>query len=821
MSFSAPNTAKNIFIIGAGPAGLAASYYFSKLNFNVSVFEALDRVGGLSRSWEWQGFNLDTGPHIFHTNDSSLIAEWSLLFDSLLLPKSFYAGNLRNNTYFDYPLNLTQLSKYSEFQDDARELALRQGQDNHLLACATSFSSYVKALVGDNIANAFFKQYPEKLWGIDTSDMSAEWAPKRVRITEEREPFFGSEYTAIGTTGTGPVMNHLKSLSAANGTSFHLNHKLTHANTCFSCDGSESICSLLFDIGHHIVVDSDDLVFFSIPLPKILRFFDINCNLAFRGTLSLYFDLGKISTKVLPDNYDWIYFQDSSSYINRICIPTDWSKHIDLTNQERTLVAVETAVSHTISDFELQSIISTCQDEVSSFLSQKDLSILSSTSNLERYVYPVITNSDKALLASARDRLSNITNLETLGTGADFKYGDMQVLFLKAKDLASSYLAPFDLSLSKRSFLNRCSPRSLDIVNQSSSSRPLPKIIAELGINHNGSLQNLLDLIHQAAANNSDFIKFQLYNETERIQPDALENKLVEKAQDIEESIWDILSKTCLRIEDLPVLVNTVNKLGKIPMTTVFGTLSLSSALQVGFRHFKVASMDCSNFELHRALVNQISHIDTIYISTGMATMSEITSVLSFYYSHNVKPVLLQCTSSYPAPNNTLHLSNISLFKNLFSDRIKSVGYSDHSQGIDACLYAYLLGADYLEVHVTTDHNQRGPDHILSLTPSQINLLYSQLITVQQMLGIPGKQVNPCEYITWRAQKKGIRSSCHIKQGQSISSSDIEFVSPPLGISSDVFYNNNFIASKDIKPGTVLSDDNLSLTPVPSRLFHI
>ena len=119
-------------------------------------------------------------------------------------------------------------------------------------------------------------------------------------------------------------------------------------------------------------------------------------------------------------------------------------------------------------------------------------------------------------------------------------------------------------------------------------------------------------------------------------------------------------------------------------MTTIFGTNSLSLAIKAGFRHFKVASMDCSNFDLHHALIDNIEHIDCIYISTGMASLSEITSVLMLYNKNSIKPVLLQCTSSYPAPSNTLNLSNISFFLSHYSRFLSGVGYSDHSQGLDA-----------------------------------------------------------------------------------------------------------------------------------------
>ena len=137
--------------------------------------------------------------------------------------------------FFDYPLNLNQLSQYSEFKSDANFLFSNSIFDSDRLAASTSFESYVQSLVGPNLASAFFKQYPEKLWGIDTSEMSADWAPKRIRLCKDREPFFGGEFTAIGTTGTSRY-EWLKSLSESRGANFHLDHRLVDLEYSVSSD---------------------------------------------------------------------------------------------------------------------------------------------------------------------------------------------------------------------------------------------------------------------------------------------------------------------------------------------------------------------------------------------------------------------------------------------------------------------------------------------------------------------------------------------------------------------------------------------------------
>ena len=113
---------KRVFIIGAGPAGLACAYYLSKSKYDVKIFEQNEVVGGLARSWKWNGFNLDTGPHIFHTPVEEIKKDWEALFKTHLIKKDFYACNYRLNNYYDYPLNINQLedfkisrSKFSDF----------------------------------------------------------------------------------------------------------------------------------------------------------------------------------------------------------------------------------------------------------------------------------------------------------------------------------------------------------------------------------------------------------------------------------------------------------------------------------------------------------------------------------------------------------------------------------------------------------------------------------------------------------------------------------------------------------------------------------
>ena len=220
---------KRVFIIGAGPAGLACAYYLSKSKYDVKIFEQNEVVGGLARSWKWNGFNLDTGPHIFHTPVEEIKKDWEALFKTHLIKKDFYACNYRLNNYYDYPLNINQLEDFKEFEKDVKNLKLKKRFGD--IASARSFEEYVEKLVGKNLAKAFFKEYPEKIWGIKTSEMSSEWAPKRIRITEKREKFFGNEYTAIGKKGTGEIMEIFSQKAQDNGCEIKTSSKITMLKT--------------------------------------------------------------------------------------------------------------------------------------------------------------------------------------------------------------------------------------------------------------------------------------------------------------------------------------------------------------------------------------------------------------------------------------------------------------------------------------------------------------------------------------------------------------------------------------------------------------
>ena len=205
-------------ILGGGPAGLAVGYYLSKHeNTKVNVYEARSIVGGMARSWVWDSFIVDTGPHILHTPLEEIWKDWKDLLGTNLIEQQYYSANYKqknNKKYlFDYPINSNQL-EYSDYWTEEETRRIKEDLETRPnkagMASATNFKEYMYSLGGEVITNEFFNDYPEKVWGIKPEEMLPDWAPKRIRICEQQTPFFSDQYCGISAKGTGHLMDILK-----------------------------------------------------------------------------------------------------------------------------------------------------------------------------------------------------------------------------------------------------------------------------------------------------------------------------------------------------------------------------------------------------------------------------------------------------------------------------------------------------------------------------------------------------------------------------------------------------------------------------------
>jgi len=222
---------------------------------------------------------------------------------------------------------------------------------------------------------------------------------------------------------------------------------------------------------------------------------------------------------------------------------------------------------------------------------------------------------------------------------------------------------------------------------------------------------------------------------------------------------------------------------------------------ELGVDCFKIASFDLVNLPLIREVA---STGKPIIISTGMAYLSEIEDALkevAICKNHNV--ILLQCTSSYPCPPESMNIRAIDTMKQSFNNL--PVGLSDHVIGDTVSLAAVARGANVIEKHFTLDKKMEGPDHILSLEPEELKRMVSRIRLIEESMGDGIKQPAPNEISTLIRFRKTMYSSTTIKKGDTLSRDKITYKGPAYGI---------YAKYEEIVLGQIVLEDIAEDTPI-------
>ena len=346
MGAKGQNNVKYI-IIGAGPSGLAIAHYLTKAGKDILILERSDSIGGLARRWMQNGFWTETGPHIFHSPDSEITSDWKTEFTELLKEKEFYAGNIHPDfpeEIFDYPLNVSQLKKLGENNTRVQELyesIVAEKSKEKVGGKATNFREYTKELVGEIAESLFFREYPEKLWGIPTNMMVADWAPKRIRLCEERESFFEGQYSAAATNGAGSVFEKIvKGLTKESKILF--NTEVIGIGTEKDRISTIRVRRNCGDI-QNIELSGEQRLISSLPITTLAKFLGIDANLRFRGVCSSYFYGNSGTRGILPEKYNFLYYHDKNIIFNRVTEPTRMAEGLQVENKNGTYIVVETS----------------------------------------------------------------------------------------------------------------------------------------------------------------------------------------------------------------------------------------------------------------------------------------------------------------------------------------------------------------------------------------------------------------------------------------------------------------------------------------------
>jgi N,N'-diacetyllegionaminate synthase len=313
----------------------------------------------------------------------------------------------------------------------------------------------------------------------------------------------------------------------------------------------------------------------------------------------------------------------------------------------------------------------------------------------------------------------------------------------------------------------------------------IPKtfIIAEAGVNHNGSIDLAKQLIDAASKAGASAVKFQLFN------PEQLTSKVAPLAEyqaqgsGEAENQLDMLNALALLPEDFRVLQAYAKQKNILFLCSPFDDESaryLHEELKLPC--IKLGSGELTNIPL----LQKIAAWKTpIILSTGMANLKETQEAVACIQKSSPlgeqHPLaILHCTSSYPAPFESLNLKACQTLAQHFPHCV--VGYSDHSEGIHASIAAVALGVRIIEKHFTLDKNLPGPDHKASISVEELSALVQQIRDIEIALGSGVKEPHPIEQDCTQVARKSLVAARHLPAGHCLTSNDILVKRPGIGI---------------------------------------
>ncbi|MBN1231306.1 MAG: N-acetylneuraminate synthase family protein [Anaerolineales bacterium] len=341
-------------------------------------------------------------------------------------------------------------------------------------------------------------------------------------------------------------------------------------------------------------------------------------------------------------------------------------------------------------------------------------------------------------------------------------------------------------------------------------------IIAEIGINHNGSLETAKRLVDESIKAGADCAKFQMRN-MQALYVNA------GNADDNSENLGsqytlDILSRSALTDEEMFQAFDYCKEKGILPLCTPWDLESLRVLEEYGIEGYKVASADLTNHDLLTALAQTGK---PIFCSTGMSTEQEIIEAKDIFQHYGAQYVLLQCNSTYPAPFKDINLNYLERLQTIGDC---PVGYSGHERGYNIALAAVAKGARVIEKHITLDRRMEGNDHKVSLLPDEFQAMVNGIRQVEEALGTKERRVSQGEMMNRVTLAKSLVTKQAIKAGEIIREEMLDVKSPGRGLQPN--RKQDLIglkAIRDMKPGDVFYPSDLEgvKTEVVARDYQI
>ncbi len=324
-------------------------------------------------------------------------------------------------------------------------------------------------------------------------------------------------------------------------------------------------------------------------------------------------------------------------------------------------------------------------------------------------------------------------------------------------------------------------------------------LIAEIGVNHNGSIKIAKKLIRIAKKIGMDAVKFQSFkaeklSSTKTELTDYQKKNLKKKV-----SHFDMLKKLELSEKDQKKLFLFCNKIKIDFISTPFDVQSAMFLNRLGIKYFKTASPDLQDVYLHKYL----SKLDKgIIISTGMSNENEIKKCLNFYKKKN-KIALLHCVSAYPSSYKSINMKALNILKKYSN----TVGFSDHTLDNLSSIIAVSLGSKIIEKHFTLDKNMEGPDHKISLEPKEMKIFKETIRNAEIILGDKIKRCQIEEKLNKKITIKNIIAQKNIKKGIRMKEDDFTLTRLGKGLTGfDLKKIINKRSKKEIRAGSAIKE---------------
>lgn len=306
-------------------------------------------------------------------------------------------------------------------------------------------------------------------------------------------------------------------------------------------------------------------------------------------------------------------------------------------------------------------------------------------------------------------------------------------------------------------------------------------IIAEAGVNHNGSMAIARQLVDAAAAAGVDYVKFQTFKAANLVSKTAQKAEYQKKnIGGCDNSQFSMLKALELSAKQHYELIAYCKTKGVAFFSTAFDLPSIDFLQSLDMPLWKVPSGEITNFPYLRKIGESKK---PVILSTGMANVSEIGAaidVLVKYGTPRKQITLLHCTTEYPAPKNEVNLRAMATLRREFG---LEVGYSDHTQGIEIPIAAVAMGAVVIEKHFTLSRAMEGPDHDASLEPAELKAMVEQIRNIESAMGSGIKEATDSERKNIAIARKSIVAARDIEQGEILTDQNLTTKRPANGIS--------------------------------------